>query len=633
MCDITGNIMTVNKAFLQMLDYTQKEVIGKHIAEFTAVVEGTFVTTIGDEIIIDREYINNTGQKSVELFEKGYVKNWETHFVRKDKVIVPIEATLSLMKDKYGDRRGSIVISRDITERRRKDKEIKESRDFLEKIIEDIADGITICDLSGTIINTNSALEGITGLRKDELIGEHSSTLMKEDKKIRKRFLKSVEELFKTGHTSYETVIDNRNGKHVEVDCNCSLLKNEKGEYVAGVTVLRDVTDRKQMEDKLLQSEKLKSLGELAGGVAHDFNNCLAAILGRAQLLKMKIELPPGKEERRKSVLELKKGLEIIERASQDGAETVRRIQEFARRREDDKYFAAVDMNEIIDDALDFTRLKWKNEAESKGIKIDIQKNFSTLPTTTGSATELREVFINIINNAVDAMPQGGEIKIKTYKEESHICINIADTGAGIPSTLRDRIFDPFYTTKGPQFSGLGMSVSYGIIDRHRGTITVDSIEGKGTIFNIKLSIFEKIIEEEQVESMPDEQQKASILVIEDEEGVRDLLHDILTNAGHEVEIVTDGSQGIEIFKKKEFDLVFTDLGMPVMSGWQVAEKIRSMNKKVPVALITGWNIELKKSDMRKSGVDLIIKKPFEVNQVLKLVQEGMILRDRFKAA
>ena len=332
-------------------------------------------------------------------------------------------------------------------------------------------------------------------------------------------------------------------------------------------------------------------------------------------------------------MLELKKGLEVIERASLDGAETVRRIQEFARRRDDDKYFTKIDLNEIIDHALDFTKMKWKDNAESKGIKIDIRKDFSILPTTTGSATELREVFTNIINNACDAMPQGGEIKIKTYKEDSHIYINIADTGAGIPSTLRDRIFDPFYTTKGPQSSGLGMSVSYGIIDRHRGTIRVDSIEEKGTTFTIKLPIYEKAVNEEKEEPILEEQKKARILVVEDEENVSDLLSAILTKGGHEVETASDGSKGIKLFKKKEFDLVFTDLGMPGMSGWQVAEKIKSINKNVPVALITGWNVELKESEMKESGVDLIAYKPFEVKQVFKLVQEGMILKDRFKAA
>jgi CheY-like chemotaxis protein/anti-sigma regulatory factor (Ser/Thr protein kinase) len=277
--------------------------------------------------------------------------------------------------------------------------------------------------------------------------------------------------------------------------------------------------------------------------------------------------------------------------------------------------------------------MKWKNDAESKGIKFNIQKELSILPTTSGSATELREVLTNLINNAVDAMPQGGEIKIKTHKEDGHIVVNVEDTGVGIPKALRERIFDPFFTTKGVQSTGLGMSVSYGIINRHRGTISVDSVEGQGTTFTIKLPITVKTVEAKEVKPISGEIKKARIMIIEDEEPVRNLLSAILKKGGHEVETAISGDQGIEIYEKKEFDLVFTDLGMPGMSGWQVAEKVKGINGRVPVVLITGWDIRQEESGMKDSYVDLIVHKPFEMDQVLNVVQEGMILRDRFNEA
>lgn len=251
---------------------------------------------------------------------------------------------------------------------------------------------------------------------------------------------------------------------------------------------IRDITEKKEMEKRLFRSEKLKALGELAGGVAHDFNNILAVILGRAQLLNKILE-SPAKSEGRKSVRNLKKSLAIIEKATLDGAETVRRIQEFSRRRGDDEYFTKVNLNQIVDDALEFTKVKWKHEPESRGIKIKVQKKTSSLPSIGGSASELREVMINLINNAVDAMPQGGQIKIKTFKKGRNACISLEDTGSGIPKAIRDSIFNPFFTTKGPQSNGLGMSVSYGIVERHRGTIKVDSVEGQGTTFTVKFPL------------------------------------------------------------------------------------------------------------------------------------------------
>lgn len=323
--------------------------------------------------------------------------------------------------------------------------------------------------------------------------------------------------------------------------------------------------------------------------------------------------------------------MEIIEKATLDGAETVRRIQEFSKRGDSER-FTALDVNETIDDALEFTKVRWKDAAESKGIKITIEKEFSPLPTTAGNSSELREVFTNLITNAVDAMPQGGKIRLKTFTDNNQIIITIEDTGIGIPRTIQERIFDPFFTTKGVQSTGLGLSVSYGIINRHRGTITVESNEGKGTSFTIIIPQSEvKISKEKKVKGPPQKHKKASILVIEDEKDVRELLSDILINEGHKVEIAADGMQGIKLFKKKGFDLVFTDLGMPEMSGWQVAEEVKKINKMTPVALITGWKVQLNKPELKKSGVDLIIHKPFKLDQVLKLVQEGMILRERFK--
>jgi PAS domain S-box-containing protein len=602
---------------VKMSGFSKEDMLGKHASILT---------------IDDKEMRKKILEDQAELFEKGFA-TYEAVYKSNGGRYIDVECTSSMIKNEKGDYIAGVSIIRDISDRKRVEKEIKKTKEFLENVIESSRDGIVITDENGNILSVNSAMENMCRFNKNELIGEHISIFAAEDKSTIEKLIEKMEELFKKGFTTYETMHKTKEDSYINVECNSSMIKDEKGNYIAGVNIIRNITERKKMEQQLLQSEKLKSLGELAGGVSHDFNNVLAAILGRIQLLRMNTETPLGKQERRKSMHDLKKGLEVIEKAAKDGAETVRRIQEFSRRRTADKDFEQVDINELIDNALEFTKMRWKDDAESKGIEIVIQKDFFSLPPTTGSGAELREVFTNLINNALDAMPQGGNISIKSFKENNSICVKIKDTGTGIPKTLHDKIFDPFFTTKGVQSTGLGLSVSYGIINRHRGTITVDSIEGEGTTFTIKLPISERTIKEEKVEFKQEDQRKARILVIEDEEEVRNVLKDILTGAGHEVEITGDGLQGIEIFEKKDFDLVFTDLGMPVVSGWQVAEKIKSINKRVPVALITGWNVELKESEMKKSGVDLIVYKPFEVNQVLRLVQEGMILRDRFKAA
>jgi PAS domain S-box-containing protein len=480
-------------------------------------------------------------------------------------------------------------------------------------------------------------LLNLSGYTREELIGKSVLLLVsphrREDQKKTLEKLKTITKAVGFRRTT-EAIAFGKDAKEFPVET--SMFSSEiRGEYIL-TSFIRDISERKKMEQQLLQSEKLKSLGELSGGVAHDFNNILAAILGRVQLLKMQLKAPLEKQEKRKSVLELKKGLEIIERASLDGAETIRRIQEFSRRRTNDEDFTQVDINELLDDALEFTRIRWKNETEAKGIEIRIQKELSPLTPVLGSSSELREVFTNLINNAIDAMPQGGEIRITSFMNDTTAVISIGDTGSGIPKNIKGRVFDPFFTTKGVQSTGLGLSVSYGIINRHHGTITVDSVEGEATVFTLRFPLTKKTSKEEAKEEkvipIKRKQKKARILLIEDEEDVRELLRDILTGAGHNVEVANDGREGIEIFKKKKFDLVFTDLGMPVMSGWEVAEKVKGINKKVPIALITGWNVRLDSAEMNDSGINLVIHKPFKMEQVLNSVQEGMLLRDQLKA-
>ncbi len=483
------------------------------------------------------------------------------------------------------------------------------------------------------IVDCNSHTEEWLGYGKKELIGTDDFFCILSNKCRRKAsdVLDGIIE--KNNSEFHELSFVKKDGSTTIAETNGTVISYQERDVIQ--LTIRDVTEKKEMEAKLLRSEKLKALGELAGGVAHDFNNVLAAIMGRAQLLRMNSETLIGKQGREKSIDTLKKGLDIIEKSARDGAETVRRIQEFSRKGSHDKYFMSVDMNKVVENVLEITKVRWKNEADSKGIKIDVQKMLSSLSPIAGSASEIREVFTNLINNAIDAMPQGGKLTIKTFKQDGHIAVKVEDTGIGIPETIRNNIFDPFFTTKGPQSAGLGMSVSYGIINRHGGSITVDSVEGQGTSVAIKfpelIKTGEKQNLEEKTKCISREQKKSKILVIEDEKGVRLLLEDILTDAGHEVETASNGSKGVEIFKENSFDMVFTDLGMPGMSGWQVAKEIKKISKKTPVALITGWEVKLNDSELKKSGVDLVINKPFRVEQVIRLVQDGIALRNRPK--
>jgi signal transduction histidine kinase/ActR/RegA family two-component response regulator len=378
----------------------------------------------------------------------------------------------------------------------------------------------------------------------------------------------------------------------------------------------------KLAQDQIVQAEKLRAMGEMASGVAHDFNNVLAVVLGNIQLLLHQLDhLSPE---------EIREGLKTIECSSKDGAETVRRIQEFTGVRRD-KEFISLSLNEIVSEVVNITQPRWKGQAQKEGIQIELETQLGSIPLVIGSPSELREVLTNIIFNAVDAMPEGGKLSISTQPQaEDWVEVRITDTGVGMTEEVKRRVFDPFFTTKGVTNSGLGMSVSYGIIKRHGGEILIESEPGKGTTFIIHLPTGYGKEETVVREIAPlKESRQARILVIDDEDSVRDILSRMLKTKGHQVVVASNGEEGIEQFRSQPFDLVFTDLGMPKLSGWEVGKTIKGINPKIPIAMITGWGVELDREKLSESGIDLIVSKPFNFDRVIHLVSEAMELKER----
>lgn len=382
----------------------------------------------------------------------------------------------------------------------------------------------------------------------------------------------------------------------------------------------RDLRDTK---DRLVRSEKLQGLGEMAAGVAHDFNNVLSAILGRAQMLKVMLHDD-----------QMLKSVRVIEKAALDGAGTVRRIQEFAKEKSEGD-FVLVHMNPLVRDAVDLTTTR----VNEMGIDIDMQVELAEAGAMLGHPSELREVLTNLIHNAVDAMPHGGRLAVRTGRDlsdsGSQVWFEVEDTGVGMDEETQKKIFDPFFTTKGTRGTGLGLSVSYGIVQRHKGEFVVKSRRGAGSRIRVVFPMEGEATSGFAGNLTPlpaldrDRPETARILVIDDDNAVRDVLADILRTGDHHVVSAATGTEGLELFKKNTFDLVFTDLGMPGMNGWEVAQGIKSLSPTTPVGLITGWGATLDEARIKDKGIDLIVSKPFRYNQVLDLVAEAMELKGR----
>jgi signal transduction histidine kinase/CheY-like chemotaxis protein len=377
-------------------------------------------------------------------------------------------------------------------------------------------------------------------------------------------------------------------------------------------TARRALETLKQSQEKIVQLERLRALGDMASGVAHDFNNILTAILGRAQLLRAQLEDPL-----------LRPWVEVIERMAWDGARTVRRIQNFARIRRG-QVFETVAVNELVNDVLDATSPRWKDQAEARGIRYTVVRDLEAIPTVAGDPSELREALMNLVLNALDAMPQGGTLRVRTAAAEGSVLVTITDTGCGISEEVKRRVFEPFFTTKGTQSTGLGLSVTYGILRRHGGDIGIESQEGQGTTITLRLPAGEGVAIQREAETPPAAPKRAAILVIDDEEEVRAILTEILMAQGHSVQMAASGKEGLDLFRGARYDLVFTDLGMPGMSGWQVAQAVKELSPETPVILVTGWGEEIDPKAIREGSADFVFSKPFRITELLTLVVRAL---------
>jgi signal transduction histidine kinase/ActR/RegA family two-component response regulator len=388
------------------------------------------------------------------------------------------------------------------------------------------------------------------------------------------------------------------------------------------------INEQERIREQFAQIEKLSALGELASGVAHDFNNTLAGILGRAQLLLRTND--PEKIER---------GLKIIIKTAEDGAKTVKRIQDFARQRRDHD-FAPISVGQILLDVSEITRPRWKDQAEASNIHIHLELQIRSGRKVMGDESELRDVLVNMVFNAVDALPGGGTLVLAAEDLGDSIVVSVSDDGVGMTPDIRSRVFDPFFTTKGKAGMGLGLAVSFGIIRRHGGNIEVESNVQGGTTFKICLPAAsadqclvaaETTREAQQEEgkkpanNLPTEQ--PNILVVDDEQCVRELLRDILESEGCRVYLASGGREALALFDARQFDAVFTDVGMPGMSGWELAQAIRQQSA-VPIAVITGWGEAVGADQQKAADVNWVVTKPFEAERIATLAGEVRQLRE-----
>lgn len=518
---------------------------------------------------------------------------------------------------------GLVGIGIDITERRNAENELRQLSEFNKMLIQTLPFGLDIVDDQGEILFMSDKMKELSG---GNFVGQKCWVTYKDNKQqCQECPLRSGITAGQTRTLETDGVL---NGRSFQISHIGLVYKNKK----AVLEVFQDITQNKNLQAQFIQAQKMESLGTLASGIAHDFNNILGIILGRSTLIEGVYNEPE----------EVSEGIRSITKAAERGASLVRQMLTFARK--GDAMFVSVSINDLVNEIQ-------KLIEETFPKTIDIVCNLSdNLPLITADSTQLHQVLLNLCVNARDAMSGNGTLAISTKlvggeivrsrfakaSYEEYVMVEVGDNGVGMDRATRLRIFEPFFTTKGSgKGTGLGLSVAYGIIESHKGFVDVESELGKGTKFRIYFPVpadkeGQIALAEELTDAIPSSEDSShgpeTVLVVEDEEMLSQLAEAILLGRGYHVLTARDGEEGLKLFRehRKEVTVVICDLGLPRLSGKDLARQIKEMEPEAKVIVASGYIDSDIRTCLEEIGVKHFLPKPYRLIEVLKTVREAI---------
>lgn len=512
------------------------------------------------------------------------------------------------------------VVRTQLAERKRAEEEVRSRNEFLNTVFEAFGHPMLVInahDYSVERANSAAASQGLAA-------GDAESNLKRKwDESASGLPVPDLVEKVKQTkqHTTVELQQTSEDGSNATTEVHAYPIFDKKGRVVKILEYWLDVTDRIERERLQMQTARLRAVADLASGVAHNFNNLLQIILSGAELATARVS--------EGNLQQARSHLQHISQSARFGSGTVKRLQDFASIRHEGTAdrLEVFDASGTVEKAVDMCRPWWKTGPEKEGVAITVKKDLEPGCFLTGQEDEFFEVALNLFSNAIHAVRGGGEIHVSTSKANGHVFIRFQDNGVGIARENLDKIFEPFWTSKGFRASGMGLPSSLAIVKRYRGDITVDSEQGKGSRFTIRVALAQENqqgLEAETAEHVTFD--RLRIIVIDDEELIAELLEEGLTAQGHTVLKALSGKEGLELYATHEVDVVICDLGMPEMNGWQVGKEIVEMCRqrgvpKTPFILCTGWGGQVRRDkEMVESGVNAIAEKPVDLTQLAKVV-------------
>jgi PAS domain S-box-containing protein len=603
-------ITYANDTLCEMWGYSRDEIIGHSVMAF-----------------LD-EANRNVMKEQLERRRKGENETYEIVWTRKDKRKISTLTVPSPLFDIEGNFKGSFAVITDVTDRKKAEEELHKLSQFQESIIDNANIWLNVLDVEENVLIWNKAAEEISGYSRDEVVGHGTIwEWLYPDKEYRNEIAAKASSIIERGELveGFKTTILCKKGEKRVISWNSRNMVDENGNVIGSIALGRDITEQLQLEEQLRQSQKMEAVGLLAGGVAHDFNNLLTAMIGYSDILTGDLDLD---DHHRKYVGEIRK-------SADRAAKLTNQLLAFSRKQILKPKI--LNLNRLVTDVK-----KMLMRLIGENIRL-VSKHETGLGVIKADPGQVEQIIMNIAVNARDAMPEGGELRLDTrnvylddrfiekhkgVKAGFYVSLKISDTGAGMDKETRDRIFEPFFTTKETgKGTGLGLSMVYGIVKQSGGYIFVESEQNKGTEFNI---YFPRVEEVDEGGGMQREKKgilkgSETILIVEDEEMVRNLIFESLRIFGYDLIEAENGEKALNVYNKnneRPIHLLITDVIMPDMGGWELAKKLEKLKPDMKVLYISGYTDEaMVHHRVLDEGV-AFLQKPFSPQILAKKVRE-----------
>jgi PAS domain S-box-containing protein len=551
----------------------------------------------------------NVEENIKKAVDKGLVYVQERRFKKKDGTVVDAEVTGTTMV--YEGRKRFMALIRDITER----KQI-EALSRYKELFESVSDAVFINDAHGRFLEVNDVACNCLGYSRSQFL---SLTLRDVTSSEHHDVLQQMSRRITAEDHSYQFELSLLSSKGLSIPFEFQGRLISYRERNAFLSVARDVSERKKLQETLIKTERLSAVGEMASGVAHNFNNLLQMIMAGAEAAQAKLESG--------NILDCQEAIGTIISASRRGADVVRRIKDFTHLSTDSAEKGQIfNLESLVTEVIELTQPLWKPPSTPRKYKLNYERKGDCF--IKGKSSEIFEVLVNLVKNAIEAMPHGGALTLGTYSQEETVCLRIADTGDGIPEAHFQRIFEPFFTTKGNRSSGLGLSSCYGIVKKNNGEIQVDSQLGQGTEFVVRFPKTQPHLSPETKNSR-DNVNDPSIrfLLIDDEVNILKAIEMYFENTEIDIATAQTAREALATIESDHFDVILCDLSMNDMNGLEIGKWVveycrRKKIPKIPFLLYTGLDKHLDAAKLEKAGINRLVNKPTPCQDIHYIIKE-----------